>query len=380
MSFYLNPLKATVNHSELPTSTRYSITETLRRIEPVSQQLAELAAAVDQNSTWPTQSIQACIAGGVLRWFLPRQFGGWQWNDEQILLGYLELSQRCLTTAFILTQWQAACRRLLNSENRPLQQRVLPRLADGSCFISIGISQITTSHQHTKPTLQAKENAHGFLLDGFSPWVTAASAADLLILGATLENGQQILAAVPSRSVGVRCYPGAQLLALSASCTDRVELAGVQVPFEDIVSGPCENVMLSNAGQGGGSGGLHTSILALGLSMAACAFLREQSSQRSTLRPVADKLSADVEVLLVAVRQLVLGIEVMTTAQLRRKVNSIVLRSTQAALQTAKGAGFVVGHPAGRWAQQALFFLVWSCPQAVFEANLCDLAGIESPL
>ena len=31
---------------------------------------------------------------------------------------------------------------------------------------------------------------------------------------------------------------------------------------------------------------------------------------------------------------------------------------------------------AGRWCREALFFLVWSCPQSVLSANLCELAGI----
>jgi hypothetical protein len=62
--------------------------------------------------------------------------------------------------------------------------------------------------------------------------------------------------------------------------------------------------------------------------------------------------------------------------ELRQRANSLVLRSTQAALAAAKGAGYVVGHPAGRWCREALFFLVWSCPQPVLSANLCELAGI----
>jgi hypothetical protein len=53
-----------------------------------------------------------------------------------------------------------------------------------------------------------------------------------------------------------------------------------------------------------------------------------------------------------------------------------VLRSTQSALAAAKGAGYVAGHPAGRWCREALFFLVWSCPQPVLSAHLCELAGI----
>ena len=37
----------------------------------------------------------------------------------------------------------------------------------------------------------------------------------------------------------------------------------------------------------------------------------------------------------------------------------------------------LVGHSAGRMAREALFFLVWSCPQPVMQANLCELAGLE---
>jgi len=54
----------------------------------------------------------------------------------------------------------------------------------------------------------------------------------------------------------------------------------------------------------------------------------------------------------------------------------LALRATQAALASAKGAGYLAGHPAGRWCREALFFLVWSCPAPVLQANLCELAGI----
>ena len=62
--------------------------------------------------------------------------------------------------------------------------------------------------------------------------------------------------------------------------------------------------------------------------------------------------------------------------QVRTSANSLVLRATQASLAAAKGAGFVTGHPAGRWCREALFFMVWSCPQPVMNAHLCQLAGI----
>jgi alkylation response protein AidB-like acyl-CoA dehydrogenase len=61
----------------------------------------------------------------------------------------------------------------------------------------------------------------------------------------------------------------------------------------------------------------------------------------------------------------------------RGRANSLALRTTQAALVAAKGAGFVAGHPAGRWCREALFFLVWSCPPSVLTANLCEFAGLQ---
>jgi alkylation response protein AidB-like acyl-CoA dehydrogenase len=69
---------------------------------------------------------------------------------------------------------------------------------------------------------------------------------------------------------------------------------------------------------------------------------------------------------------------ITTGNELRQRANSLALRASQAALAAAKGAGYVAGHPAGRLCREALFFLVWSCPQPVLQANLCELAGIVS--
>ena len=68
--------------------------------------------------------------------------------------------------------------------------------------------------------------------------------------------------------------------------------------------------------------------------------------------------------------------EACSSDDVRARANSLALRAAQAALAAAKGTGYVAGHPAGRWCREALFFLVWSCPQPVMAANLCELAGL----
>jgi len=115
----------------------------------------------------------------------------------------------------------------------------------------------------------------------------------------------------------------------------------------------------------------------LGVSSAAIAYLGEQVARRPDLVPGADSLQASLKATTEALLQATQGSSGCSNEQLRAEANSLVLRSTQAAMVAAKGAGFTCGHPVGRWCQEAMFFLVWSCPQAVQDANLCELAGVE---
>ncbi len=368
---------------EKPTRSRYqpNPTSTPESLSSLCKELRGLAQDVDRGRVWPEASIAACANSGVFRWFIPAQYGGWNWSESDILRGYLALSQSCLTTTFVLTQWHAACRRILSTSNVALRDRLAPQLATGEVYATVGISHLTTSRQHlSQPVLKATRTPEGFVLKGSSPWVTGACAADLLVLGATLDDASQILVAVPTDRGGVIRRPGLDLLALTASCTGPVELEDVRVSHDEVLAGPVRNVMQSTAGGGGSSGGLQTSLLAIGLVGSAVDYMLEQSRNRESLRPVVLKLQSEFVQLRNSLEQLTAGESVCTAGELRRQANSLVLRATQSALQTAKGAGFVEGHPAGRWAREALFFLVWSCPQEVMEANLCEFAGLEAAI
>lgn len=350
-------------------------------LETLCQQLREAAPLLERNdgtAPWPERQLALCAEAGVYRWFIPKEYGGLEWRERQQLDGYLAISQACLTTAFVLTQWQAACKRIMLGQSPAACAKWLPGLARGDLWATVGISHLTTSRQHVQaPVLSARERPDGtYVLDGFSPWVTGAAKADVLVTGATLEDHRQILCAVPIEREGIVAGSGARLIALSASCTDAVHFQGVTVHPDEIIAGPSPNVL--QTGMGGGAGGLQTSTLAVGLTSAAVAFLEAEATRRPELQTVAEKLSSDAARLREALLALAEGSHQITPAKLRERANSLVLRSTQAALVAAKGAGFVADHPAGRWCREALFFLVWSCPQPVLAANLCEFAQVEA--
>ncbi|HEY4231829.1 MAG TPA: acyl-CoA dehydrogenase family protein [Lacipirellulaceae bacterium] len=342
--------------------------------------LADAGAGLDQTGRWPAEQLSWCGEAGVYRWFMDDRWGGEDWSDEQTVLGYLALASACLTTTFILTQRTGACRRIAGCTNEALKERLLPGLASGELFATVGISHLTTSRRHLgRPVLTAEETATGFRLEGLSPWVTGGGAADVIVIAATVvENGaatdRELLVAVPKDSPGLAAAEPLSLVGLSASSTGPVYLTGVEISPEWVIAGPAPNIMQS--GLGGNAGGYETSALAIGLARAAIEFLVGESARRSEIRAPLDALASEHRQLQDDLLALVRGEAACSKESLRQRANTFVLRATQAALSAAKGTGYVVGHPAGRWCREALFFLVWSCPQPVAAANLCELAGI----
>ncbi|MGE0607598.1 MAG: acyl-CoA dehydrogenase [Pirellulales bacterium] len=345
-------------------------------LDELCRDLAAGADALDLAGNWPAGAWRRLAQAGVPRWFSPRHAGGLEWSEADLVRGYLRLSQACLTTSFVLTQWVAAVRRIIASENQFVAEALLPDLLAGQTFATVGISHLTTSRQHLKKAvLQAQETSAGFVLDGYSPWVTGGSHADTLVVGATLDDGRQILLAAPAKQPGVQPGAPANLVALGSSHTGEVRFSQVEVPRNWLLAGPAENVM---AGPGGANtGGLQTSTLALGLSAAAIAFLQSEAGRRADLAEPQQALQRELAGLVDLLLKMASDQASLSPTEMRTRANSLALRTTQAALAAAKGAGFVAGHPAGRWCRESLFFLVWSCPQPVLAANLCELAGLR---
>lgn len=343
------------------------------QLQELCGQLRELSAS--SGDRWPSEQLRLCGEYGVYEWFLPHSVGGQQWNERQIVAGYLELSASCLTTTFIITQYMGACRRIAASKSAGLADRLLPRILTGESFATVGISHLTTSHRHLgKPVLTASQHSEGFLLNGFSPWVTGAAHADTVVIGATFDDGRQMLTAVPTNLAGVSTPEPPRLVGLNGSRTGRIELENVVVSLDHVIDGPVHDIM--QRGSGAKTGGLQTSTLAAGLATEAVEFLKRESKKRGDLTDPTEHLAAEVSELRDDLLKAADGELNCTLQELRARSNSLVLRTTQSALVAAKGRGYAEGHVAGRWCQEALFFLVWSCPQPVLNANLCELAGI----
>ncbi|WP_339727704.1 acyl-CoA dehydrogenase family protein [uncultured Gimesia sp.] len=340
--------------------------------------ISELAQGSESEHLWPAEAWESLKQAGVLGWNVPLEFGGTDLNSVEMTYGYIRLAEACLTTTFVLTQFNAACQRINWSEDRNLKTNVFNELVSGGKFATVGISHLTTSRQHiSKPTVTATKTSAGWLLDGFVPWVTGAVHADYIVTGGVCEDGTQILGLVSTDFQGVEPQPPIDMLAMTGSQTGAVKLNQVTIPDENLIAGPVEKVMKRPDGQGG-AGSLTTSALALGVARRAISKLKEEAEKRPDLLEIFNPLQAEYQGIFDEMFDTLAAgtLNGSISEKIRERSNSLVLRASQALLAAVKGAGFVKGHPAERAIREAMFFLVWSCPQPVVQANMREFACV----
>ena len=347
------------------------------RLNALAASLASQDGAADERGDWPDELWSLLVNAKATLWALPQSLGGPPANRAGLVRRYATVAEGSLTAAFILTQHDAAVRRLVAATG-PGESRAgewLKKIAAGEVFPTVGISQLTTSRRHGARAMVATETADGFRLDGAMPWVTAADRADLFVTGGVLDDGRQLLAAVPRDRPGLSVRPAFDLAALGASRTCEIACEGVALAPADVLVGPAADVMAIPGLAG--TGGLETSALAMGQARAALASLRDEATRRDDLIEPAGALFrswATIASDLIAAAEN--RPDAPPSAAIRGAANDLALRASQAYLTARKGSGFLRSEPAQRWARQSLFFLVWSCPSPVANAAIRDLAGL----
>jgi alkylation response protein AidB-like acyl-CoA dehydrogenase len=345
-------------------------------IASLASQLAAEDARADEGEGWPEQLWSLLEKAAAPRWALAQEYGGTACPRNSMVQRYAQLAAGSLTAAFILSQHDAALRRLLAAEKLETARRWLKAVGAGRAFGTVGISHLTTSRRLGTQAVKVAQVAPGvYRVDGVTPWVTAAQRADLFVTGGAFDDGRQVLIALPSDRTGVSIGPPFRLAALQASCTAEVRLLDVRVDDSDLLAGPAVDIM-AHAGAVG-TAGLETSALALGQARAALSALLAMAPLRLDLAEPLEVLCENWQTLwLQLAAQARDAPGAVPPSQIRAQANALVLRATQAYLTASKGTGFLRSEPAQRWARQALFFLVWSCPAPIAQAAIRDLAGL----
>src|SRR3954447_13650360 len=93
--------------------------------------LSEYSERADAEPIWPAVSWDALAGAGVLGWSISATYDGVGLDSIAILEGYERLASACLTTCFLLSQREAAVRRIADMGSSSLRSELLPPLVRG---------------------------------------------------------------------------------------------------------------------------------------------------------------------------------------------------------------------------------------------------------
>ena len=332
------------------------------------------AQRYDLSGDWPSEDLADLADAGVLRAVLPRELGGSDASALDIHLCYEQIASAALATALVLSQRDSACAIIDAARTSPVRRELLEALAANTIFATVGIAQLTTSRQGGAPAMRATRIDGAWRIDGLVPWASGAFESSYVVAGAAVEgqgegSGDQLLFALPTNAPGVSVGEPMPLVALRATHTSSITCQGVTINDRLVLHGPIPNVLSGRAK----SLPLGQAFLAMGLSRGAIELIREHTSD------LAQAAVASFEPQLADIRKSVLEIctapaapppPPSAAAELRGRCNELALRITQSAVAIYKGTALLADHPAQRLAREAMFLLVWSCPNPVIDCTV----------
>jgi butyryl-CoA dehydrogenase len=343
----------------------------MTELDRILPQIRSHAGDLDRSGNWPEQDLRELDRLGASRWFVPKQFGGDGIDPLELHLRYESIASASVSIALIISQRDSAIGFIEGGDNSALRGQLLPGLARGEFFSTIGIAQLTTSRQGG---LHATAQGDNYLLNGLIPWSTGAAVAKFIVAGAVTDDHRQILFVLPTELPGITVKPPLELVALRSTWTSQIELKDVHLESRWLLRGPMEKV-LSRSSRGLPLGQI---FLAFGLCKGALDLIQQEGSDRA--KSLHDKFAHQ----LAAIRGEVLDLckpghesqAASAAPRVRASCHELAIRMTQSAIALFKGSALLIDHPAQRLAREAMFFLVWSCPDPVIDCTVNVLSEV----
>lgn len=203
--------------------------------------LARHAEDVDRLGHWPSGSIAALGASGLLGLTAPATCGGAAEGPKTFAAITGLLAERCASTAMIYLMHICATQAIAAAETFPRREEVLRAITVGQHLSTLAFSEIGSRSHFWAPVSQAIAAGDWHRLSAEKSFVTSAGRADSYIVSTRAAGASDPLAStlyfVPANAPGVQVGAAWNGLGLRGNASAPIRFEGVAAPASHRLSG-----------------------------------------------------------------------------------------------------------------------------------------------
>ncbi|HEY7331314.1 MAG TPA: acyl-CoA dehydrogenase family protein [Gemmataceae bacterium] len=202
--------------------------------------LALHAEDVDRQGRWPTESIAALGASGLLGLTVPQKYGGAEEGARTFSAVTRILAEQCASTAMIYLMHVCATQMISAATTFPKREEVLRASVGGRHLSTLAFSEKGSRSHFWAPISKAVVEGDTHRLSAEKSFVTSAGRADSYVVCTRSASANDPLVStlyfVPADAPGIHVGPAWNGLGLRGNASAAVQFEGVTVPASNRLS------------------------------------------------------------------------------------------------------------------------------------------------
>jgi len=209
-----------------------------------TDQIAATAAEVDREARFPTESIAALRAAGLLGFGLDATYDGPGGGPTEVVAVVESVAGACASTGMIFTMHVVATQTLLAGTDGPadgVKADVLRAIAAGEHLATLAYSERGSRSHFWAQVSRAIPDGDGVIMSADKSWVTSAGHADSYVTASGAPGSDDPtsteLYLIDARASGIEVLGGFDGLGMRGNASSPVAFRGVSIPPERRIGG-----------------------------------------------------------------------------------------------------------------------------------------------
>ncbi|WP_026179085.1 acyl-CoA dehydrogenase [Streptomyces hokutonensis] len=201
--------------------------------------IAPYAAAVDEESRFPQEALDALVANDLHAVHVPEEYGGTGADALATVIVIEEVARVCASSSLIPAVNKLGSLPVILSGSEDLKKRYMTPLAKGDAMFSYALSEPDAGSDAAGMKTKAVRDGDHYVLDGVKRWITNAGVSEYYTVMAVTDpekRSKGISAFVVEKSdEGVSFGAPEKKLGIKGSPTREVYLDNVRIPADRMI-------------------------------------------------------------------------------------------------------------------------------------------------